>query len=306
MDSTLKVESILNSLIRKAQAFMKPIKVTYDCIPCAIGSLITLFDRGLVPMEKRDATMRALLRYLSEIDFDGSPPVLGRQMHRIIRQVLNNPDPYFELKQQFNRALLDLYPELKKRVMESSDPFQLALRLAIAGNVIDFGPNHSFDINGTLDKTNSVALAIDNSSLLQQSLPRAKTLLYLGDNAGEIVMDRIFLETIEHPNVYFVVRGAPIINDVTEADARMVGIDKIASIISNGDDAPGTVLENVSSEFRQIFDRADLIISKGQGNYESLSGSRKNIFFLLMAKCDHVASHLGVKKNDFIVKRERI
>ena len=294
MDSTSEVESIFK------------IKVTYDCIPCAIGSLITLFNKGLVPVKKKDGTMRALLRYLSEIDFDQSPPLLGRQMHRIIRQVLNNPDPYFELKQQFNRALLDLYPELKKRVMESADPFQLALRLAIAGNVIDFGPNHSFDMKGTLDRANSVVLAVDHSSLLQQSLSRAKTLLYLGDNAGEIVMDRIFLETIGHANVYFAVRGAPIINDITEADASMVGIDKIARVISNGDDAPGTILENVSSEFRQVFDRADLIISKGQGNYESLSGTGKNIFFLLMAKCDHVASHLGVKKSDFVVKRERI
>jgi len=287
----------------QAKKRVPPIQVTYDCIPCAIGSLITLFNKGLVPAEKRDATMRTLLRYLSEIDFNQSPPKLGREMHRIIRQVLNNPDPYLELKMKFNQSLLDLYPELKRRVAESPDPFQLALRLAIAGNVIDFGPNQSFDLNGTLEKANSVTLAVDDSSLLRQSLHRAKTLLYLGDNAGEIVMDRIFLETMGHPHVYFAVRGAPIINDVTEVDAGMVGIDKIATVISNGDDAPGTVLESVSPQFRRIFDQADLIISKGQGNYESLCGSEKNIFFLLMAKCDHVASHLGVKKGDFVVKK---
>jgi len=249
--------------------------------------------------------MRVLLNHLSEINFNESPPVLGRQMHRIIRQVLNNPDPYFELKMQFNQSMLDLYPELKKRVVESADPFQMALRLAIAGNVIDFGPNHNFNIDETLVKAQSVYLKIDDSSMLQKSLSQAKTLLYLGDNAGEIVMDRIFLETIGHRNVYFAVRGAPIINDVTEVDAKMVDIDKIATVVSNGDDAPGTVLENTSFEFRQIFDRADLIISKGQGNYESLSGCGKNIYFLLMAKCEHVANHLGVHKGDFVVLAEK-
>lgn len=288
---------------------MKPeneasIKVTYDCIPCAIGSLITLFKKGLVSHAKQEETMRALLDYLSKIDYNQSPPKLGREMHRIIRNVLNNPDPYYDIKQQFNLLMLDYYPDLKKLVDEADDPFQMALRLAIAGNVIDFGPNQPFDINKTLEQAKSIVLTIDDSNSLQKSIDRSNTLLYLGDNAGEIVMDRIFLETIQHPNAYFAVRGAPIINDATIEDAKMVGINKITHIISNGDDAPGTVLENTSADFRNIFNKADLIISKGQGNYEGLNGCRKNIYFILMAKCEHVANHLGVRKGDFLVKKE--
>jgi uncharacterized protein with ATP-grasp and redox domains len=175
------------------------------------------------------------------------------------------------------------------------------LRLVIAGKVIDFGPNSPFDFNATLDRALSIVLAVDESKSLEDSIPRAKTLLYLGDNAGEIVTDRILLETIRHPNVYFAVRGAPIINDATIEDARSVGIDRIAHVISNGDDAPGTILEMTSPEFRDIFDQADLVISKGQGNYEGLSGIDKNIYFILMAKCDYVAAHLGVRKGDFVV-----
>jgi uncharacterized protein with ATP-grasp and redox domains len=278
------------------------IKVTYDCIPCAIGSLITLFKKGLVTEEQQEQTMRTLLDYLSKIDYNQSPPKLGREIHRIIRQVLNNPDPYYDIKQKFNRLMLDYYPDLKKLLDEADNPFQMALRLAIAGNVIDYGPNHPFDINKTLQQAKSIVLAIDDSRALQTSLWQSKMLLYLGDNAGEIVMDRIFLEAINHPNVYFAVRGAPIINDALIEDAELVGIDKIAHLITNGDDAPGTILENSSAEFREIFEQADLIISKGQGNYEGLQDVDKNIYFVLMTKCDHVANYLGVKKGDFVVK----
>jgi len=188
-------------------------------------------------------------------------------------------------------------------VDEADNPFQIALRLAIAGNVIDYGPNQRFDINNTLEQAKSIVLAIDDSHSLQASISQAKTLLYLGDNAGEIVMDRIFLETISHPNVYFAVRGAPIINDALLEDAELVGIDKISNLITNGDDAPGTILESTSAEFRDIFDRADLVISKGQGNYEGLNGTDEKIYYILMTKCDHVANHLGVKKGDFVVKK---
>lgn len=289
---------------------MKPlskaaIKATYDCIPCAVGSLITLFKKGLVTTEKQEQAMRALLEYLSKIDYNQSPPKLGREMHRIIRQVLNNPDPYYEIKRQFNRLMLGHYPDLKKIVKEADDPFQMAVRFAIAGNVIDFGPNKPFDINQTLEQAESIVLAIDDSEALQHAISQSKMLLYLGDNAGEIVMDRIFLETIQHPNVYFAVRGAPIINDALMEDAKLVGIDKIAHLITNGDDAPGTILETSSAGFRDIFEKADLIISKGQGNYEGLSCVNKNIYFILMTKCDHVANHLGVKKGDFVVKQAR-
>jgi uncharacterized protein with ATP-grasp and redox domains len=281
------------------------LRASYDCIPCAIGSLINLFKKGLVSEHKQEPAMRALLDYLSKIEFNQPPPQIGQQMHRIIRQVLNNPDPYYDIKQKFNRLMLDNYPDLKKLVDEADNPFQMALRLAIAGNVIDYGPNHPFDINKTLEQAKSIVLAIDDSRALQASLSQAKTLLYLGDNAGEIVMDRIFLEMINHPNVYFAVRGAPIINDALIEDAELVGIHKITHLITNGDDAPGTILENTSAEFRDIFKQADLVISKGQGNLEGLQGIDKNIYFVLMTKCDHVANYLGVKKGDFIVKLAR-
>jgi len=278
-----------------------PLSVTYDCITCAIGSLVTLFNKGVVPEEKREPAMRAVLAYFSRLDFSMSLPQIGREMHRIIRDILENPDPYLEIKRTYNRLMMESYPNLKNFVDGAADPFSVALRLAIAGNVIDFGPNRPFDIQATLEKAKSIALAVDESESLRDSLDRAKMLLYIGDNAGEIVLDRILLETIRHPNVYFAVRGAPVINDATIDDAKSVGIDRIAQVVSSGDDSPGMVLESASSEFREIFDRADIVIAKGQGNFEGLCGINKSIFFVLMAKCDHVAAHLGVHKGDFVV-----
>ena len=281
----------------------KPLRVTYDCLTCAVGSVIKLFNRGIIPEEHQEKAMRNLLKYLSNVDFNQSPPALGKDMHRIIREILKDPDPYQGIKKEFNSLMLKYYPDLKAQVDTATDPFLLALRLAIAGNVIDFGPNQSFNVLDTLKQAKSVELAVDHSQQLKAAIKNASNLLYLADNAGEIVMDRLFLETINHPHVYFAVRGAPIINDVTIEDARQTGIDKLATIISNGDNAPGTVIQSVSTKFLEVFNSADLIISKGQGNYEGLSGCDKNIYFLLMAKCDHVADHLGVHKGDFLVMK---
>jgi len=279
-------------------------RVTYECIPCAINSLITLFRKGLIPPQKQDQSMRELLQSLGHLNYNESPPAVGREMHRAIRKLISNPDPYKDLKEEYNSLMLSYYPDLKQKVTKADNPFQIALRLAIAGNIIDFGPNHSFDLEHTINRAIDASLARDHSEQLQQAIQQSRTLLYLGDNAGEIVLDRLFLETIQHPRVYFAVRGGPIINDVTVEDAQQVGIDNLATIISNGDDAPGTLLQYVSPQFKEIFEKADLIIAKGQGNFEGLTGNRGNIYFLLMAKCNHVANHIGVNVGDLLVFKE--
>jgi len=277
------------------------LEINLACVTCAVGSVAQLAQKGIIPPAKHEPTMRALLRFLAEVDFRQTPPELGRGMHRVIREAMENSDPYAEIKKFYNSEMLKHYPKFKKLVAESNNPFETALRLAIAGNIIDLGPNHAFEIIPTIQRVLSSKFAINNSEQLQHDLNKAKSVLYLADNAGEIVLDRLFLETIQHPNVTFAVRGKPIINDVTLEDARSVGIDRLAQVISNGDDAPGTLLASTSPEFQKIFNEADLIISKGQGNLEGLVGSHRPIYFLLMIKCERVGQLLGVKKDDFVV-----
>src|SRR5690606_13963972 len=136
------------------------------------------------------------------------------------------------------------------------------------------------------------------------AIKNAKTILYLGDNCGEIVLDKLFLENINHPNIYFAVREKPVLNDATQKEAKEVGINEFAKIISNGDDTPSTLLHRVSPDFLEIYNAADLIISKGMGNYEGLMfESDPRIFFLLMIKCSVIGESLGVRKGEFVVKQ---
>lgn len=279
--------------------------INLACVSCAIGSVVQLAQKGIIPVEKQEPTMRSLLRYMAEVDYRLSPPELGRGMHRIIRQEMGDPDPYKEIKKFYNSEMLKHYAEFKKLVETSDNPFETALRLAIAGNIIDFGPNHEFEVMPTIQRVLSSEFAINDSEKLKHDLQQANSVLYLADNAGEIVLDRLFLETIQHPNVLFAVRGKPIINDVTQEDAQEVGIDQLATVISNGDDAPGTLLPTTSAEFQKRFDEVDLIISKGQGNFEGLTGTTRPIYFLLMIKCELVGQLIGVQKGEFVVMKNR-
>jgi len=211
-------------------------------------------------------------------------------------------DLYMDEKKCSNLIALDLYKHWQSKVIQSENPFYMALRLAIAGNIMDYGANHSFNIYEAIERVFHADFAIDHSSLLKQRIKAAKSILYLGDNAGEIVFDKLFLEILMHPNVTYAVKGSPIINDVTLSDAFEVGLDKVADVISNGYNAPSTILEKSSQEFKDHFNAADLIISKGQGNLEGLiSLNDKRIFFLLMVKCDVIAELLWVPVNSFVV-----
>jgi len=275
----------------------------YECIPCAINGILNLFNQNLIDIKHKDKIMRELLKYYSELDFSNSPLFVNKTIHKMVREISCNPDPYKCLKDKYNEIALKLYPEYKQIVETDENRLSKALRLAIAGNIIDFGPGHTIDINKSIENIFNSKLSIDHSEALFKEIKKAKNIFYIVDNTGEIVFDRIFLETINHPNITVAVKSSPILNDATMEDARLVGLNKLATIINNGDNAPGTLLNSVSDEFTNAFNSADLIISKGQGNYEGLNNCKdKNIFFLLVAKCDIIAKDLGVKNGGFIVK----
>ncbi len=277
--------------------------VSLDCIPCTVNSFLRLIKTGMLPEESKEAAMRRLLAFLSRADFRQSPPALGREMHRMIREELNNSDPYREIKEKYNRMMLDLQPQFENQIETSTDSFDTAMRLAVAGNVIDFGPQAQMDIMETINRVTRAQFAIDDSQQLRDDLKSARTLLYLGDNCGEIVMDKLFLQTLGLPEMYFAVRGGPIINDVTIEDAKLVGMEDVATVITTGDDSPGVVWQTASDEFKAIFNEADVIISKGQGNLEGLIDVPQNIYFLLVIKCDLVGELVETGVGEFVIKR---
>jgi hypothetical protein len=201
---------------------------------------------------------------------------------------------------------MELYPRLKDRIRGSMNPLETAVRLAIAGNVIDFGIYSSLGEADVVDAIDSALVDgwdADCLEALAQAVNDAREILYLGDNAGEIVFDRLLIEELPRGKVTFAVKGSPVINDATMEDAERVGLSSLVEVIDNGSDAPGTIVEDCSAEFRGRFERSDLIIAKGQGNYESLSGVDKDVFFILKAKCPVIARDLGCDIGQMILRR---
>ena len=277
----------------------------YDCIPCFIRQ--ALYAVRLATRDERihEEVLRSVLRTASEMDLRKSPPAMAQQIHRLIRRLSSCDDPYKELKDRFNRYALELYPELRQRIDNASNPLETALRFAIAGNIIDFGVNNKLDridLSKTIERALSEPLSGEIEELYY-AITLAKKILYLGDNAGEIVFDRLLIEKLPVDKITFVVKGSPIINDATMADARATGMTDVVNVIDNGSDAPGTIIEECSDTLKHLFTDTDLIIAKGQGNYETLTDVNKNIFFILKAKCPVIAKHLGCELGSFVVRQ---
>jgi uncharacterized protein with ATP-grasp and redox domains len=274
------------------------------CKSCFERTYQTLLAKHTTEESQRIAFNNYFEQVMADCD-DLSTPEVQRLLQHKLQDITAMNDFYSKEKWQSNEVALALYPLWKQRVEQAPDPVNLAVRLAIAGNIMDYGANHTFDVEDTINEVITKPLSIDHSNELKEKIALAKSILYLGDNAGEIVFDRLFLETIHHPNVTFVVRGGATINDATMEDVQAVGMQHVATVITNGFDAPSTVLERSSETFKRHFAEADLIISKGQGNLEGLYPLHDNrIFFLLMAKCDVIASFIGAKKGSCIVYNE--
>ena len=274
-----------------------------ECIPCFFQQALKAArmisdDPGL-----HERIMRDLLHKISAIDLNQPPPAMGRIVYQAVRELSGHPDPYKEIKQKFNRFVLDLYPEFQKRIFAANYPFDAAVRLAVAGNIIDFGVNARITpetLLETVDQAISQPLDGDTRGF-EQAVQAAEKILYLGDNAGEIVFDRLLMEQMPMEKITYAVRGTPIINDVTREDAADTGITDLVRVIDNGTDAPGTLLDICSDEFREAFSDADVVISKGQGNYESLSDADKEIFFIFMVKCPVVAKNSGYPDKSIVL-----
>ncbi len=233
----------------------------------------------------------------------GSAPDIHRELQHKLRSLKGIADPYEKEKKFSNSIALKLYEQWKPRVLQADDPFDMALRLAIAGNIMDFVvAGHLFDLEEIINYALRATLPINDSILLRERIRQAGKIVYLGDNAGEIVFDKLFIEAIMHPDVTYVVRGGPAINDATMKDVQETGIDSVADVITNGYDASSTLLDKCSTEFLTEFQKADLILSKGQGNLEGLiETTDSRIFFLFMVKCDVVAEIIGVPKGSLVV-----
>lgn len=281
-------------------------KTYLDCIPCFFRQGLEAARMATKDEEKQRKVLDEIAKELPKISLNSTPPEMGEKIHRIVRQITGSSDPYKKVKDKSNKIALGLYPQFKKKARKANDPLLMGIRMAIAGNIIDFGINNThIDIKQETEKVLKQDFAIFNYAQFKKALDSTEEILYIADNSAEVVFDRVLIEVIveeSNKKVTYVVREKPIINDATREDALFCGIDKVAQIISSGSDGPGTFLSSAKDEFLTYFNRADLIISKGQGNYETLSGEDRPIFFLLKAKCPVTARDLGCKEGDIVLK----
>jgi hypothetical protein len=229
---------------------------------------------------------------------------MGQLIHRIVTKETGNTDPCLEIKKQCNEIALELQPELKKIIEKLSDRFLTAAKLAIAGNIIDFATPTEFSsdiMSDTINETLSNQVDPASFKLLKKNIEKANKILYLGDNAGEIIFDKIFIDELPKNKITFCVRGLPILNDALMDDAKKAGLTSMVKVIDSGTDLPGIILDECSAEFKNCFNEADLIIAKGQGNFETLNDNKKNIFFLFKVKCPAVANETGSKIGDTVI-----
>jgi len=276
-------------------------KTYLDCLPCMMNQALRTARISTNDEVKIKQVLDEVGNMIKDLPMHHTPVQSGVSVYQKMREITGVVDPYKNIKINSINEALALYPTLAKLMDQSDNKLLTAIRIAITGNIIDFGMDKQYVLAEELNKTMEQDFAIFDFEEFVIALETAKSVLYIGDNAGESVFDKILIKSFEKP-VTYVVRGIPIINDVTMEDAIDSGIDEVAEIVSSGSPAPGTILELCDDDFVHRFNEADMIISKGQGNYEGLSDVSQSVFFLLKAKCKIIANDLGVNENDIILK----
>ncbi|MBS4537519.1 DUF89 family protein [Clostridium sp. D2Q-11] len=282
-------------------------KISRECIHCLARQAVEIAEEVTEDRADQEKIIRESLKELSEIDFNLSAPEIAFKMHQHAKRITGNNDPYKRLKEDYNSMAVKISEKIieEKWLENAADEFDLACRLAIAGNIIDFsvGIDAKYsDIVKSIEDSIKHDLFGTGSIALRDAINNSKKIMYIADNSGEIVFDKFLLQELPKDKVTFVVKGGPIVNDATMDDAIEIGVVDLVNVIDNGHTAQGTILSDCSEDFRNEFDKADLIISKGQANFETLSNVvDKKIFYLLRAKCKSVASEIGCKHMDYVL-----
>lgn len=279
--------------------------VALDCIPCYIKQTINTLAQTDILEEHATEIIHQTLPLLSQLDPKGTPAENSTIILRKVNELLGIEDPFHRAKKESNELALKLLPQLKERIRKSKDPLLMSLQIAVAGNIIDMGILKDFDVEGSIQEAIEKKFAQDDYASFQQKLKKAREILILGDNSGEIAFDRLLVEQLSEfgIEVTYAVKDRPILNDATREDAAFVGMTEQAHVISNGSGYLGTILKDCSDEFIQAYKKADLVISKGQANYESLEALGKEdrrLYFLLRAKCEIVAKSLDAKLGEMV------
>jgi len=283
-------------------------RTSLNCFPCFLRQALDATRMATQDEGIQRKAVNSVLSILSNISIQATPPEIAHLVHLRVKSITGNFDPYKDAKKRQNELALKHEDILSSLIADMSDPLKTAMMLSAIGNAIDLALTpQPPDIYKRYMEMIDKGFAWDDYEPFYEKLTQSKSLLFLGDNAGEIVWDKILIEELLdnfNLEITYVVRGFPILNDVTVEDAHFVEMDKVAKVISNGFDAPGTLLKRCSEEFLKRYQKSDFVLSKGQGNYESLSEEHRPIFFLLNVKCSVIAEDINCHIGDIVLKSQ--
>jgi len=270
------------------------------CFPCFVEQAHSTVQYATRDEDKRWEVLKDTAPVLSGLDMEATPSYNSTLVLHKVYDLLGEEDPYKDAKRESNEKALQMVPSIMDRIRASQDKLEAAVRLSVAGNVIDLGIKHDADLEETMDAALGEGFTRFDYEAFKDRLSASSRILYLLDNAGEIVFDKILIEGLKAHGkmVLAAVKGGPILNDATMADAEQVGLEKVVKVMDTGSNWVGVVREKCSDVFLKALDSADMVIAKGQGNYETLDQEGERFFFILKAKCPHVANALGIQKDE--------
>jgi len=283
-------------------------KSELECLVCMMNQAMRTARIATDDPAKQEQIMKQVGEQIRHIDLSLSPAINSQQVYRLVSELTGNEDPYADIKQQTNLEALKYIPQLREMVNASPNPLYTALQVSVAGNSIDFGIGQSFDLKEIIDGIINTPFAVDHFEMFMLELNYARSLLFLGDNSGEIIFDRLLVEELLKIGVQvtYCVKSGPVINDATMADAVMAGLTEIVPVIETGSNAIGVDFTKSGESFQRALEQSNIMIGKGHGNFETCLGTAFNIYFLLKAKCPVVAEALGVKQGDIAFSRNII
>lgn len=286
-------------------------KVSAECMHCLVKRQAENIKK-YPDEEKKAAYLGKVLGIIANHAAEEPAPVLLSHIGRLHEAYFGKPFSFEELKQGYNAMMLEKEMEIRGKIGQAADPLAVALRFAQIGNFIDFGAMDSVDdakLMEFLEQAETLPLSEDTYQSFTEDLKTAKKLVYMTDNCGEVVLDKLLLETIKqtvpHLEMTIIVRGEPVLNDATMEDALQVGLETCGKVIPNGTNIAGTYLPWVSAEAKDALDEADLLISKGQGNFESLHGCGLNIYYLFLCKCQWFMERFGLPQYSGVFLNEK-
>lgn len=282
-------------------------KIDEACIGCIINQSSKVASAIKADEVLTEKLISAVTQSSKDFSFSLTPPEVATDVYGLMSILADKADLYEEIKNYSTQNALSYIPFLEYKISKSQDKLLTATKVAIAGNVIDLAAEVEFDLADEIEKIFETDFGHDDFEKLKEMLADAKTLLVIGDNTGEHIFDYLFIQTLQqlYPLLYisYMVRGNPIINDVTMKEAKEAGFDKLCNLVDSGVNTPGFVYNRANEESQQLFDEVDVVITKGMGNYECLSPSpRKNLCYLLKVKCSVVASSLERNIGDIVCK----